>query len=69
MAIGDDALSVNYPLVPDSGEDGLVRWGAREINRTRDLVALVRKLLPGKITISSSDPSGGNNGDIWFKYT
>ena len=69
MAIGDEATSLNYPLVPETGEDGLVRWGAREINRTRDFVALVRKLLPGKITISSSDPSGGNNGDIWFKYT
>lgn len=69
MAIGDEATSLSYPLVPETGEDGLVRWGAREINRTRDLVALVRKLLPGKITISSSDPSGGSNGDIWFKYT
>ena len=69
MAIGDEATSLSYPLVPETGEDGLVRWGAREINRTRDLVALVRKLLPGKITISSSDPSGGSNGDIWFKWS
>ena len=69
MAIGDEATSLNYPLVPETGEEGLVRWGAREINRTRDIVALVRKLLPGKITISSSNPSGGSNGDIWFKYT
>ena len=69
IAIGDEATSLSYPLVPETGEDGLVRWGAREINRTRDLVALVRKLLPGKITISSSDPSGGSNGDIWFKWS
>ena len=69
MAIGDSAIEAGLPLVPESGEDGLVKYGAREINRTRDFVALVRKLLPGKITISSSDPSGGSNGDIWFKYT
>jgi hypothetical protein len=24
--------------------------------------------LPSKITISTADPSGGSNGDIWFKY-
>lgn len=73
MAIGDEAVSVGYPLVPETGEEGRVRWGARELNRTRDLIAAVRKLLttrvPGKITISSSNPSGGANGDIWLKYS
>lgn len=39
MAVGDDASAAGYPLVPDTGEEGRVRWGAREINRTRDLVA------------------------------
>ena len=24
--------------------------------------------LPSKITISTADPSGGSNGDLWFKY-
>jgi hypothetical protein len=41
MTIGDDALAAGYPLVPDTGEEGRVRWGAREINRTRDFVALL----------------------------
>ena len=94
MAVGDDAISVGYQLVPNTGEDGRVRWGAREINRTRDYVALVLKKIPaiwpilsggtgastpagaranlellGKITMSTSDPSGGAHGDIHFKYT
>lgn len=46
MAIGDQAAAAGYPLVPGSGEDGRVRHGAREINRTRDLVAQVKGLIP-----------------------
>jgi hypothetical protein len=76
MAVGDQAAAAGYPLVPDTGEEGRVRWGAREINRTRDLVALVRAMIPvGKsgyrsaagITSGTADPSGGNDGDIYFK--
>lgn len=76
MAIGDDAQAAGYPLVPSTGEEGRVRWGAREINRTRDLVANVRALIPTSksafraaagITVSTADPSGGADGDIHFK--
>lgn len=77
MAIGDDALAAGYPLVPDEGSDeARVRWGAREINRTRDLIAQVRALIPvGKaayrsaagISSGTSDPAGGSDGDIYFK--
>ena len=88
MAIGDDANSENYPLVPDTGENGKVRFGAREINRTRDLVAQVKKLIlttwpvnrggTGATTPSGArtnlgirsgpdEPSGGVDGDIYFK--
>lgn len=76
MAIGDDAVAAGYSLVPDTGEEGRVRWGAREINRTRDYIALVKILIPvGKpayrtaagITSGTSDPTGGNDGDIYFK--
>lgn len=42
MAVGDDALNAGYPLVPNTGEEGRVRHGAREINRTRDFVAQVK---------------------------
>jgi hypothetical protein len=76
MAVGDDAAAAGYPLVPDTGEEGRVRWGAREINRARDFVAQVKGLIPvGKpayrtaagITSGTSDPTGGNDGDIYFK--
>ena len=76
MAIGDQAVAANLPLVPDTGEEGLVRYGAREINRTRDFVAQVSSSIPsGKaayrtaagISSGTADPTGGNDGDIYFK--
>ena len=77
MAIGDDAASAGYPLVPGTGsEDAKVRYGAREINRTRDLVAEERALRPaGKagyrqaagISSGTGNPTGGQDGDIYFK--
>lgn len=76
MAVGDEAQAAGYPLVPDSGEEGRVRWGAREINRTRDFIAQLKALIPtGKasyrtasgITSGSADPTGGSDGDIYFK--
>lgn len=76
MAVGDGATSKGFPLVPDTGEEGRVRWGAREINRTRDFVAQVMALIPvGKagyrsasgISSGTGNPSGGADGDIYFK--
>ena len=78
MAVGDAATNAGYPLVPDTGVEGKVKWGAREINRTRDLIALVKALIPtGKggyraaagITSGTADPNNsvGNDGDIYFK--
>jgi hypothetical protein len=76
MAVGDLAQAAGFPLVPDSGEEGRVRWGAREINRTRDFIAQVKALIPvGKagfrtasgISSGTANPSGGQDGDIYFK--
>lgn len=76
MAIGDDAIAAGFSTVPDTGEEGKRKWGAREINRTRDYIARVIGLIPttkagfrnsAGITISTSDPSGGEDGDIWLK--
>lgn len=78
MAVGDEASQEGYPLVPSVGEEGLVRWGAREINRTRDFVAQVFKKIPktksearaqAGITSGTADPNNavGNDGDIYFK--
>lgn len=78
MAVGEEASSAGYGLVPDTGEDGKVKWGAREINRTRDYIAQVKAALPtGKagyrsaagITAGTADPSNatGSDGDIYLK--
>jgi hypothetical protein len=78
MAVGDDASLANYPLVPDTGEEGLVQHGAREINRTRDFVAQVKNSIPAGKTnirtwagittsIHAPLPDAGNNGDIHLK--
>lgn len=76
MAEGDQAQDAGFAVVPDTGEQGRVRWGAREINRTRDYLAQVKALIPtGKsgfrgasgITSGTTDPTGGNDGDVYFK--
>lgn len=76
MAVGDDAQAAGYPIVPDNGEEGRVRWGAREINRARDFIAQVKALVPtGKagyraaagISSGTAAPSGGSDGDIYFQ--
>jgi hypothetical protein len=76
MAVGDQAQAAGFPVVPDTGEEGRVRWGAREINRARDFVAQVKALIPsGKaayrtasgISSGTTDPTGGTDGDIYFK--
>lgn len=76
MAVGDNAKAAGFGTVPETGEEGRVRWGAREINRTRDFIAQVKALIPvGKpafrtaagITSGTANPSGGADGDIYFK--
>ncbi len=76
MAIGDTAQAAGFPIVPETGEEGRLRWAAREQNRTRDFVALVKNLIPvGKpayrtaagISSGTSDPTGGVDGDIYYK--
>ena len=76
MAIGDDAEAAGFPLVPNTGEEGRVRYGAREINRTRDEIAQTKATIPvGKaayrtaagISSGTADPAGGSDGDIYFK--
>jgi hypothetical protein len=78
MPIGDTADAAGYLIVPETGEEGRVRWGAREINRTRDYLATLKALIPtGKsgyrdktgITSGTADPApaSGSDGDIYFK--
>lgn len=74
MAIGDDAAAAGFPLV--SGTADLIIDGDQEFNRTRDLIAQTKALIPvGKsgyrtaagISSGTADPSGGADGDIYFK--
>jgi len=76
MAEGDAAQAAGYAVVPDTGEAGRVRWGGREINRTRDYIAQVLGLIPTNqqgyrdkagITSGTTTPTGGANGDIYFQ--
>lgn len=88
MAIGDEALAAGYPIVPGTGEEGRVRYGAREINRTRDFIAQVKALVPAILPVNkggtgastaaaartnlgissgTAAPTGGVDGDIYFK--
>lgn len=76
MAVGDAARAAEFPIVPDEGEDGKVKYGAQEINRTRDLIAMVMNMIPtgrsgfrsaAGISSGTDSPSGGLDGDIYFK--
>jgi hypothetical protein len=76
MAIGDEALAAGMNVVPETGEEGKRKHGAREINRTRDYIARLLKNIPSSksgfrnasgITVGTGDPSGGDDGDIHFK--
>lgn len=73
MAIGDLAAAAGFALVPNSG---LVRDGAQEINRTRDYVAEVKTQVPGTkaefraaggFSSGTGNPTGGQDGDVYFK--
>jgi hypothetical protein len=76
VAIGDAAAAAGFPLVPDTGEEGKVKWGARELNRTRDFVANLKALIPisksqfrssAGVSSGTAEPTGGTDGDIYFK--
>lgn len=77
---GSAASAAGYAIVPDTGsDDARVRWGAREINRTRDFLAALKALFPnGKAGYraasgiytgtAASGPSSAAVGDIYLKY-
>lgn len=76
MAAGDAAATAGYATVPETGEEGRVRWGARELNKTRDYIAALKILIPGSktayrtaagITSGTASPTGGSDGDVYFK--
>jgi hypothetical protein len=78
MAIGDAAAAAGMPLVPGTGEEGKRKYGAREINRTRDFVAQAIQMIPVGVDAYRSNvkinagpgvpgPNDGTEGEIWFQ--
>lgn len=78
MAVGDDAAAAGFSLVPNTGSGGEVKYGAREINRTRDYVAQVKALIPTSkagyrvaagIAYGTTVPANtvGDEGDMFLK--
>jgi hypothetical protein len=73
MAVGDEAQAAGFSLVANTD---IVKNGAMEINRTRDYVAEVKGTVPttksaarsaAGISSGTTDPTGGSDGDIYFK--
>jgi hypothetical protein len=58
MAVGDDAAAAGYPLVPNASVGGEVRNGALELNRTRDMVAQVKALIPATWPVADGGTGG-----------
>lgn len=69
MAIGDAAAAAGLPLVPETGEDGKVKYGAREFNRTRDQIAerTARSAPNIAIHVGPSAPANPVTGHLWFQ--
>ncbi|MGN7968025.1 hypothetical protein [Microbacterium sp. 22296] len=69
MAIGDDAAAEGLPIVPQTGEDGKVKYGGREINNTRDIIARRTKRSAPNIAIhvGASAPANPVVGHLWFE--
>jgi hypothetical protein len=63
--IGSDAQAAGYPLVPNTGEEGKVRYGAREINRTRDFIARVLMRFSSYGTANPNNNDGKPDGTIY----
>ncbi|GMM94762.1 hypothetical protein [Microbacterium sp. MTN4-26] len=69
MAIGDAAAAAGMETVPDTGENGKVKYGAREINRTRDEIANRAKRDSPTIAVhvGSTAPASPVVGHLWFQ--
>lgn len=66
MAIGDAATAAGYDVVPTSGEDGKVKHGAREINKTRDMIAVLRIEIAGNGTTPPNNDVG-RDGNVYYQ--
>lgn len=63
MAVGDDSQVAGFGFVRDTGgDDARVRWGAREINRTRDFLAQTKNLILNSTDLNVWPVTRGGTG-------
>lgn len=69
MAIGDSAAAAGMDIVPETGENGKVKYGGREINKTRDYTAERTKRTAPNIAIhvGAQAPANPVVGHLWFE--
>ncbi len=60
MAYGDDAIAQGMDVVLPTDDR---RVGYDEINKSRDYTARLQR----RFSYGTGDPSGGQNGDVYFK--
>lgn len=56
--IGSDAVKAGFGVVPNTGPEGKVKFGAREIMRTRDYIAQ----LLFRVTAYGTEPPNNDDG-------
>ena len=76
IVVYDSENAVNFPSNITFTDDNNITLtfgepigGKALIFAMNDNYALVESDRSRKITLSTTDPSGGSDGDIWFKYT
>lgn len=65
--IGSDAIKAGYGVVPGTGEEGKVKFGAREINRTRDYLARLLFKFNNYGTAMPDNNDGKPDGTFYYR--
>lgn len=69
MAVGDAAQAAGYALVPSTGveDSALVKFGSREINRTRDYVAELKSSILPTLPVANGGTGASTKADARIK--
>lgn len=66
MAIGDEAAAAGIPLTSGTAQANTLET---IINQVKDYIGRLMLNLPRKITVSSTQPTGAQEDDVWIKVT
>ena len=66
MAIGDEAAAAGIPLTPGTAQANTLET---IINQVKDYIGRLMLNLPRKITVSATQPTNPQEGDVWIKVT